>query len=136
MGDTPPKEIFDLSSTQRVNRAIRLYESAINSGNLEAMELAYDLYLDPNFINREANSYTDKSRAKELLDQMLDKNYAGGQVRVARDYIDNPEYLLSFGRKKEACATVKQLNSRSDLTNSTQNVLKALNDGVICKIAT
>lgn len=135
MSEKPPKEIFDMSSTQRANRALRFYESAINAGNLEAMELAYDLYLDPNLIVRETNSYTDKARAKELLDAMLQKGYAGGQIRLARDYIENPEYLLSLGKKKEACMIVKELNSKNDLTESTKGVLNSLNDGIVCKIA-
>lgn len=132
---TPPKEIFDLSSTQRINRAIRSYEAAINSGNLEAAELAYDLYYDSNLINRQLNSYTDKDRANELMSLMLNKQYPGGQIRQAREYIENPEYALSLGKKKEACQISSQLSSRSDLTASTKKIVEDLNSGIVCKIA-
>jgi hypothetical protein len=135
MLERPPQELFDLSSTTRANRAIRLYEAAISANdNLEAMELVYDIYYDSNPINRQLNSYTDKDRAKELFDQMLAKNYPGGQIRQARMYIEDPEYLLSIGKKKEACATARSLSSRSDLTPATKAIVNEILGGNICTI--
>ena len=136
-------DIMDISMSKaklvdaiiRINRSIRFFENAIAAGNLEAMELAYDLYYDSNLALREVNSYTDKQRAKELSDLMIAKDYAGGQIRLAKEYIENPEYLLSFGKKKEACQIVKKLNTKNDLTDSTKKILNDLNSGVICKIA-
>lgn len=135
IAEKPPQEIFNMSSTTRTNRAIRFFENAISAGNVEAMELAYDLYYDSNLALREINSYTDKQRAKELSDLMIAKDYAGGQIRLAKEYIENPEYLLSFGKKKEACQIVKKLNTKDNLTDSTKNILNDLNSGLICKIA-
>lgn len=135
MLDKPPQEIFNLSSTRRANRAIRLYETAISVNmNLEAMELVYDLYYDKNLIDRQLNSYTDKDRAKELMDQMLAKNYPGGQIRQARDYIEDPEYALSIGKKKEACATARSLSNKSDVTPSTKAIVGDLLSGNICAV--
>jgi hypothetical protein len=135
MLERPPQELFNLSSTTRINRAIRLYEAAISANdNLEAMELVYDLYFDNNLINRELNSYTDKDRAKELFDQMLAKNYPGGQIRQARMYIEDPEYLLSISKKKEACSTARRLASRSDLSPSTDAITKQLLSGNTCLV--
>ena len=133
--EVPPKDIFDLSSTTRANRAIRLYEAGISQGNLEAMELAYDLYYDQNVINRQLNSYTDKDRAKELMDGMIVKNYAGGRIRLARDYIENPEYAVEFGKKKEACRILKEVKNQPNLTDSTKKIVLDLDSGLICKIA-
>jgi len=133
--EKPPKEIYDMSNTQRANRSIRSYESAINLGSLEAVELAYDLYYDQNLINRQLNSYTDKDRASELMLLMLSKQYPGGQIRQAREYIENPEYALSLSKKKEACQVASQLNNRTDLTDSTKKITEELNSGIICKIA-
>ena len=135
IAEKPPQEIFNMNSTTRINRAIRFFENAIAAGSLEAMELAYDLYYNSNLALREINSYTDKQRAKELSDLMIAKDYAGGQIRLAKEYIENPEYLLSFGKKKEACQIVKKLNAKNDLTDSTKKILDDLNSGVICKIA-
>ena len=135
MLERPPQELFDLSLTTRANRAIRLYEAAISANdNLEAMELVYDIYFDSNPINRQLNSYTDKDRAKELFDQMLAKNYPGGQIRQARMYVEDPEYLLSIDMKKEACATARSLAKRPDLTASTKSIVNAILGGNICSI--
>jgi hypothetical protein len=135
MLERPPQELFDLSSSTRANRAIRLYEAAISANdNLEAMELVYDIYFDSNPINRQLNSYTDKGRAKELFDQMLAKNYPGAQIRQARMYVEDPEYLLSIGKKKEACATARSLAKRPDLTASTKSIVNAILGGNICSI--
>ena len=135
MADRPPQEIFDMSSSKRAQRALRLYENAIDPGeSLEAMELAYDIYYDKNIINRQFNSYTDKDRAKELLDAMLSKNYPGGQIRQARDYIESPEYALDLGKKKEACATVKNLIKQPNLTTSTRQNVEDLSKGNVCGI--
>jgi hypothetical protein len=135
MLERPPQELFDLSLTTRANRAIRLYEAAISANdNLEAMELVYDIYFDSNPINRQLNSYTDKDRAKELFDQMLAKNYPGGQIRQARIYIEDPEYLLSIGKKKEACATARSLATRPDLTPATKAIVNAILGGNFCTI--
>jgi hypothetical protein len=133
MLDKPPQEIFNLTTSTRANRAIRLYEAAIAANsNLEAMELAYDLYYDKNIINRQLNSYTDKDRAKELMDQMLSKNYPGGQIRQARDYVEDPEYVLSLGKKKEACATARNIAARRDISSSTKTIVDDLLNGNIC----
>ena len=135
MLDKPPQELFNLSTSTRANRAIRLYEAAIAANNnLEAMELAYDLYYDKNIINRQFNSYTDKDRAKEVMDQMLAKNYPGGQIRQARDYIEDPEYILSIGKKKEACSTARNIAARQDISSSTKTIAGDLLNGNICII--
>jgi len=133
MAEKPPQEILNLSSTTRINRAIRIYEAAISANqNLEAMELVYDLYSDTNIIQRQINSYTDKDRANELLSIMVSKNYPGGTIRQARDYIEDPQYLLSFGKKKEACATARTLSTQNNLTSSTKSIVNDLLLGNIC----
>ena len=135
MSDNPPQEIFNLSSGIRANRAIRLYEAAINGGNnLEAMELVYDLYYDKNIVERNVHSYTDKERAKELLDIMISKEYPGGLIRQSRDYIEDPEYLLSFSKKKEACATARSISSRNNISESTKAIANDLLAGNICMV--
>ena len=133
MLENPPKEIFNLSTSIRIDRAIRQYEASISASmNLEAMELAYDLYYDKNIINRQLNSYTDKGRARELMDQMLVKKYPGGQIRQARDYIEDPEYILSIGKKKEACATARNIAARQGISSSTKTIADDLLNGNIC----
>lgn len=135
MAEKPPQEIFNLSSTTRVNRAIRLYEAAISTGNnLEAMELVYDLYYDKNIIDRNIHSYTDKDRARELMDIMLAKDYPGGQIRQARDYIEDPEYILSISKKKEACATARIISKRGDITASTKLIADDMLAGNVCMV--
>jgi hypothetical protein len=135
MADKPPQEIFNLSFSARAKKAIRFYEAAISSGNnLEAMELAYDLYYDKNILDRNLNSYTDKERAKELMDSMLAKSYPGGQIRQARDYIEDPEYLLSIGKKKEACATARSIARSGDISPSTKIIADEMLTGNICLV--
>ena len=136
MAEKPPQEIFNLSSTNRINRAIRLYEASITAnGNLEAMELVYDLYYDRNILERQMHSYTDKDRAGELMQIMLGKNYPGGRIRQARDYIEDPEYLLSFSKKKEACVTARALSTQKDLSQSTKAIVDEMLSGNICLIS-
>jgi hypothetical protein len=136
MAEKPPQEIFNLSSTTRINRGIRLYEAAIAANNnLEAMELVYDLYYDKNIIERQLHSYTDKDRANELLEIMVSKNYPGGTIRQAREYIEDPQYLLSFSKKKEACATARALSTQNDLTLSTKSIVNDLLSGNICPLS-
>ena len=135
MAEKPPQEIYDLSSTKRANRAIKLYEAAITAnGNLEAMELVYDLYYDRNLINRQLNSYTDTDRAKELMDMMLAKNYPGGQIRQARDLMESPDSFLSVGKKKEACVTARSISNRRDITPSTKAIASDLLSGNFCPV--
>ena len=136
MAEKPPQEIFNLSTTTRINRGIRLYEAAIAaSGNLEAMELVYDLYYDKNILERQLHSYTDKDRANELLEIMISKNYPGGTIRQAREYIEDPQYLLSFSKKKEACATARSLSAQNNLTPSTKSIVNDLLSGNICPLS-
>jgi hypothetical protein len=135
MSDRPPQEIFNLSTSTRINRAIRLYEASISASmNLEAMELAYDLYYDKNILTRQLNSYTDKDRAKELMGTMLSKKYPGGLIRQAREYVDDPEYILSLSKKKEACETARSLNNISSITVSTKLIIDEILSGNICAI--
>ena len=132
--ERPPLEVFHLSESQRAKRALRNYEVAIDMGNLEAMELAYGLYYDPNLIVRELNSYTDKERANELLAMMVSKNYPGGLLLQAQEYITNPKYLDDIAKKKEACSTVKKYLSRTDISIASQATAKDLNSGIACKL--
>lgn len=135
MLEKPPQEIFSLGTTTRVNRAIRLYEASISaSTNLEAMELVYDLYYDKNLLTRQLNSYTDKDRAKELLDTMSSKKYPGGLIRQAREYIEDPEYILSLSKKKEACETARNLNKTGSISVSTKIIIDEMLSGNICAI--
>ena len=99
MSLTPPQRIFDMSTSARTQRALSLFETAINKQNLEAMEYAYDIYYIINPIERAINPNVDTVRANELLDQMLSKNYSGGIARQAQDFLLNPEYLLSIEKK-------------------------------------
>lgn len=133
LSQSPPQQIFDLSNSRRAERALRLYEIAINKGNLEAMEYAYDLYYDPYPIQRLINSYTDTARAKELLEMMLAKNYSGGLARQSKDYIENPEYALSIEKKTSACKTVRSLSTSRDLTTKTKEIVDNLNSSLVCK---
>lgn len=134
MSEKPPKEIFDLSLTRRVNKAIQLYERAIDLGNLQAMEAAYDLYHDPISTQRFLNSFTDSVRAKELLEMMILKNYSGGLARRADDYLGNPEYFLSIQKKREGCDILKKIPSDSKMTAATKKIVEDLNSSLICNL--
>jgi hypothetical protein len=133
MSQSPPQQIYDLSSSRRAERTLRLYEIAINKGNLEAMEYAYDLYYDPYPLQRLINSYTDTSRARELMEIMIEKKYPGGLARQAKDYIESPEYALSLEKKSQGCKTVKALSSSSNLTQPTKEIVDNLNSSLVCK---
>lgn len=132
--DPPPKQIFDLSESRRVNLTLQLLERAIDGDNLEAMELAYDYYHVMNPLN--ITGYVDVSRADELLRLMLEKNYPGGIVRQAYIYLVNPIHLLDFSKKREACLAIRPLSSMRNLTESTKKILDDLNSGntfLLCK---
>lgn len=134
--DPPPKEIFALSESRRIGLSIQLLERAIDGEELEAMELLYDIYYVINPIEKALASHSDDLRADELLKIMLDKNYPGGVVRQAYRYLVQPDFFLSFSKKKEACQLIKPLLNRSDLTNSTKKILEDLNSGntyLICR---
>jgi hypothetical protein len=98
------------------------------------MELVYDIYYDKNIIDRQFNSYTDKERATELLTMMLSKNYSGGQIRQAREFIENPEYALELTKKKDACATVRNLSAKPGLTEATKKHVDELALGNVCSV--
>ena len=134
MSEKPPQQIYDLDGAARAKRALRLYEVAIAADNFEAMEYAYDLYYDPYTILRAFNSYGDKSRAMEIREVMVTKNYAGGMIRLAQDYLENPEYLLSLGKKKEACQIIKQNTTNNDLTNKSKEIVNTLKNDLTCKV--
>ncbi len=135
ISDKPPQEIFDMSTKTRTIRALRYFESAITLNNFEAMELAVDLYADPNFINRAFNSYTDTTRANELMNQMVSANYPGGLIRVARDDMFNPEKLLELGKKKQACMTSRDILSNPQTTESTKQIATEIYESQFCKLA-
>jgi hypothetical protein len=122
ISDKPPQEIFDMSTSARMIRALRFFETAINLNSYEAMELASDLYADPSFINRSLNSYTDTARANELINQMVSANYPGGFIRVARDDMFNPEKLFEITKKKQACTTSGNILSSTQITESTKKL--------------
>jgi hypothetical protein len=132
--ERPPLEVFHLSESQRAKRALRNYEVAIDLGNLEAMELAYRIYYDSNLIVRELNSYTDEERANELLTMMVAKNYPGGLLLQAQEYITSPKYFDDIAKKKEACSTVRKYLSRTDISAASQATAKDLNSGIACTL--
>ncbi len=135
--DPPPKEIFDLSESRRIGLSLQLLERAIDGEELEAMELAYDIYYVINPIERALASHADDSRADELLKIMLNKNYPGGVVRQAYRYLVHPDFFLSFSKKKEACQLIKPLLNQSGLTDATKKMLEDLNSGntyLICRV--
>ena len=134
MSPTPPQRIFDLSTTARTQRALSLYETAINKQNLEAMEYAYDIYYIINPIERAISPNADTVRANELLDQMLSKNYPGGIARQAQDFLLNPEYLLSIEKKTIACKNLKLLSGNSSVTAKTKEIIDDLNSSIVCKL--
>jgi hypothetical protein len=134
--DPPPKQIFDLSESRRIGLSLQLLERAIDGDELEAMELAYDIYYVINPIEKALTSHADDSRADELLKIMLNKNYSGGLVRQAYRYLVHPDFFLSFSKKKEGCQLISQLLSQSGLTDATKKILEDLNSGntyLICK---
>ena len=63
MSLTPPQRIFDMSTSARTQRALSLFEIAINKQHLEAMEYAYDIYYIINPIERALNPNADTVRA-------------------------------------------------------------------------
>lgn len=135
--DPPPKQIFDLPESRRIALSLQLLERAIDGDNLEAMELAYDLYYVINPIEKVLYSNSDDARAEALLKMMLDKNYPGGIVRQAKIYLIHPDYLLNFSKKKEACLSIRPLENLSNLTESTKKILDDLNSGntyLLCKV--
>lgn len=134
--DPPPKEIFDLSESRRIGLTLQLLERAIDGQELEAMELAYDIYYVINPIERALASHADDSRADELLKIMLSKNYPGGTVRQAYRYLVHPDFFLSFSKKKEGCQLIQPLLNQSGLTDATKKILDDLNSGntyLICR---
>jgi hypothetical protein len=133
LSQSAPQQINDLSSSRRAHRALAFYEIAISSGNLEAMERAYDLYYDPYPIQRLLNSYSDTARANELMEIMVSKNYSGGLARRAKDFIENPEHLLSLEKKTWACKTIKSLYGTNNLTEQTKEIVENINSSLICK---
>ena len=135
ISDKPPQEIFDMSTSARMIRALRFFETAINLNSYEAMELASDLYADPNLINRALNSYTDTARANELINQMVSANYPGGFIRVARDDMFNPEKLFEITKKKQACTTSGNILSSTQITESTKKIATDIYDSQFCKLA-
>ena len=134
MSLTPPQRILDMSTSARTQRALSLFEIAINKQHLEAMEYAYDIYYIINPIERALNPNADTVRANELLDQMLSKNYSGGLARQAQDFILNPEYLLSLEKKSIACKNLKLLSGNSGLTAKTKEIIDDLNASLVCKL--
>jgi hypothetical protein len=134
MSLTPPQRILDMSTSARTQRALSLFEIAINKQHLEAMEYAYDIYYIINPIERALNPNADTVRANELLDQMLSKNYSGGLARQAQDFILNPEYLLSLEKKSIACKNLKLLSGNSGLTAKTKEIIDDLNASIVCKL--
>ena len=134
MSLNPPQRIFDMSTSARTQRALSLFEIAINKQHLEAMEYAYDIYYIINPIERALNPNADTVRANELLDQMLSKNYSGGLARQAQDFILNPEYLLSLEKKSIACKNLKLLSGNSGLTAKTKEIIDDLNASLVCKL--
>lgn len=134
MSLTPPQRIFDLSTSARTQRALSLFETAINKQNLEAMEYAYDIYYIINPIERAISPNADTVRANELLDQMLSKNYPGGIARQAQDFLLNPEYLLSIEKKTIACKNLKLLSGNSSVTAKTKEIIDDLNSSLVCKL--
>ena len=134
MSLTPPQRILDLSTSARTQRALSLFETAINKQNLEAMEYAYDIYYIINPIERAINPNADTVRANELLDQMLSKNYSGGIARQAQDFLLNPEYLLSIEKKTIACKNLKLLSGNSSVTAKTKEIIDDLNSSLVCKL--
>lgn len=134
MSLTPPQRIFDMGTSARTQRALSLFEIAINKQHLEAMEYAYDIYYIINPIERALNPNADTVRANELLDQMLSKNYSGGLARQAQDFILNPEYLLSLEKKSIACKNLKLLSGNSGLTAKTKEIIDDLNASLVCKL--
>lgn len=135
ISDKPPQEIFDMSTSARMIRALRFFETAINLNSYEAMELASDLYADPNLISRALNSYTDTARANELINQMVSANYPGGFIRVARDDMFNPEKLFEITKKKQACTTSGNILSSTQITESTKKIATDIYDSQFCKLA-
>lgn len=134
--DPPPKQIFDLPESRRVALSLQLLERAIDGNNLEAMELAFDLYYFINPLEKAFSANADDVRADALLKMMLDKNYPGGIVRQAMIYLVHPDYLLNFSKKKEACLSIRPLEKASNLTESTKKILNDLNSGntyLLCK---
>ncbi len=134
--DPPPKQIFDLSESRRIGLSLQLLERAIDGDELEAMELAYDIYYVINPIERALSSHADDSRADELLKIMLNRSYPGGIVRQAYRYLVHPDFFLSFSKKKEGCQLIRPLLSQSGLTDATKKMLDDLNSGntyLICK---
>ena len=134
MSLTPPQRILDLSTSARTQRALSLFETAINKQNLEAMEYAYDIYYIINPIERAISPNVDTVRANELLDQMLSKNYPGGIARQAQDFLLNPEYLLSIEKKTIACKNLKLLSGNSSVTAKTKEIIDDLNSSLVCKL--
>jgi hypothetical protein len=134
MKDKPPQIIFDMSVSQRVKRALRLYEVAIVMGDLLAMELAYDLYYDENIINRQVNSYTDKERAMELREMMVSKSYSGGMLRLALDYLENPEFVTEITKKKEACRIIKANVDNKSLSITSKKIVDENKSSLTCRV--
>jgi hypothetical protein len=117
-----------------VKRALRLYEVAIVMGDLIAMELAYDLYYDENIINRQVNSYTDKERAMELREMMVSKNYSGGMLRLALDYLENPEFVTEISKKKEACRIIKANVDNKLLSITSKKIVDENKSSLTCRV--
>jgi hypothetical protein len=134
MSERPPQQIFDLTISARAKKAIRLYEIAITMENLDAMEAAYDLYFDPFTAVRLTNSYTDTQRAMELREMMINKNFPAGFIRQAIEYLDNPEYAISYAKKKEACQIFRKYEGELNISEESKKIINEIKSGVACKL--
>jgi TPR repeat protein len=135
ISEQPPQEVFDLPKTARINKALQFFEIAISQNNYEAMELASDLYADPDPFQRTFNSYSDTTRANELIKQMISANYPGGLIRVARDDMNEPENLFEVSKKKEACITSGNILSNANTTESTKKIAEEIYNSTFCKLS-
>ncbi len=135
--DPPPKQIFDLPESRRIAISLQLLERAIDGGDLESMEMAYDIYYIMNPVAKTLATHADDARANELLKMMLDRNHPGGLARQAYIYLVSPSYLTDFAKKKEACLAVRHLLDIKNLTDSSKKLVEDLNSGntyLLCKM--
>ncbi len=124
-----PDEFREVKEDQRIKIALRLLERGVDSSNL-ARGRAYDYYNRIGFLGM--STYADPYRAKELMDMMVQSDYAGGTLRRIRSQTT----LLSFGaseaEKREGCAQAKTILARGKLDTDSTNLAKEIVASGIC----
>ena len=133
LGNDPPDDLRDLNELIKTKIALRLLEKGVDSSNLAASR-AYDLYskLELPLLGG-LTGYSDPYRAKELMDMMLKRSYAGAVLRKARSAVSFFAITVTEADKKEACATARKYLADGKLDVDSAKLANDTIDSGYCK---